>query len=583
MLELFLLLAGVGVGLVLRTSADFEKQEKGKAQLIINSYSGNFASLLNGALFTSQTVRSFVEDGGAPLHTSVQSFFLGAAPKLLASSSAIDNIQLSPYGHVACVEPVVSPFLNFADMFLAGGLDLFSPDSPINSRPSSIQALTSKKVTIQGPRPLFGVGVDSRGMIARTPMYAATKSPSDPWADNFTWPNPVGGPTLGPYTNVTGCVDVVDPTTGLSLCATDALGDGRRFWGFFTVIIVFDDILKQARISSLGDTGYKWSIARSDELWDGTERSSFSWVHVADNAGELSPTAKGAITNEVNVETSAWVFTIERYEGWKPWWRDGFLAGVLGLSFFLASTVLHLLLQHQAYLNLLFSMLPRRIVEKIMQDYGDRKAALTAEHFDHVVVLFSDIVNYTTLVNTISPQDTMDMLNSLFSTFDELVERNGLQKVETIGDAYMVVAGTPDPGDPREQARRMAHMAQDMLEAVANTIAPDGSGLAIRIGIHCGSVVTGVVGKKMPRWCLFGDTVNVSSRMESTSVKGMIQVSEPLARILSELSKEPGARFVVSQRGALQIKGKGKGGTKGRKPPPPPLSLARAREGDSFL
>ena len=107
-------------------------------------------------------------------------------------------------------------------------------------------------------------------MVSRIPLFASTTAAADPWSLGYRWAAAPGGPPLGPFTNVTGCDVVRSATTGASLCDTNATGDGRRFWGFFSIVVVWNELLGLAGIERL-DAEYKWSIARSDETSDGTD------------------------------------------------------------------------------------------------------------------------------------------------------------------------------------------------------------------------------------------------------------------------------------------------------------------------
>ncbi|CAC5405332.1 Guanylate cyclase 32E,Guanylate cyclase soluble subunit beta-2,Receptor-type guanylate cyclase gcy-19,Head-specific guanylate cyclase,Retinal guanylyl cyclase 2,Heat-stable enterotoxin receptor,Olfactory guanylyl cyclase GC-D,Atrial natriuretic peptide receptor 2,Receptor-type guanylate cyclase gcy-9,Receptor-type guanylate cyclase Gyc76C,Receptor-type guanylate cyclase gcy-27,Receptor-type guanylate cyclase gcy-18,Receptor-type guanylate cyclase gcy-28,Guanylyl cyclase, membrane,Speract receptor,Adenylate len=163
--------------------------------------------------------------------------------------------------------------------------------------------------------------------------------------------------------------------------------------------------------------------------------------------------------------------------------------------------------------QLLYQMLPVSIAKRMMKN-----KPIEPEYFVSVTVYFSDIVGFTTICSKSSPMQVIYMLNVLYSVIDERIEMFDVYKVETIGDAYMMVSGLPVRNND-QHASEIAMMSLDILEIVSQSVIPHipGEKWQIRIGINTGSVVAGVVGTKMPRYCLFGNTVNVASRMESTS------------------------------------------------------------------
>uniref|UniRef100_A0A1I8GYZ9 guanylate cyclase n=1 Tax=Macrostomum lignano TaxID=282301 RepID=A0A1I8GYZ9_9PLAT len=163
--------------------------------------------------------------------------------------------------------------------------------------------------------------------------------------------------------------------------------------------------------------------------------------------------------------------------------------------------------------ELLYQMIPKTVADRLRR--GD-SAVSTCETFDEVTILFSDICGFTNICGAITPLDVVNMLNNMYSVFDKLTEQNCVYKVETVGDAYMIVSGAPVKTE--HHAALMSEMAQDMIKAIANCKDPSGINphLMMRIGLHTGMVVAGVVGVKMPRYCLFGDTVNTANKMESS-------------------------------------------------------------------
>uniref|UniRef100_A0A9J8C7J1 Guanylate cyclase n=1 Tax=Cyprinus carpio carpio TaxID=630221 RepID=A0A9J8C7J1_CYPCA len=198
---------------------------------------------------------------------------------------------------------------------------------------------------------------------------------------------------------------------------------------------------------------------------------------------------------------------------------------------------------------LLYQILPHSVAEQLK-----RGELVQAEAFDSVTIYFSDIVGFTALSAESTPMQVVTLLNDLYTCFDAIIDNFDVYKVETIGDAYMVVSGLP-VRNGKLHAREIARMSLALLEAVHSfqiRHRPDQQ-LRLRIGIHSGPVCAGVVGLKMPRYCLFGDTVNTASRMESNGEALKIHVSEATRAVLQEFNC-----FQLELRGDVEMKGKGR-------------------------
>ena len=194
--------------------------------------------------------------------------------------------------------------------------------------------------------------------------------------------------------------------------------------------------------------------------------------------------------------------------------------------------------------RLLRDMLPEAIAELLKR----QEEGVIADAFPLVTVLFADIVDFTSHAERSPPEATVALLNDLFSQFDGLTEARGLEKIKTVGDAYMVAGGLPDPRPDHPVA--VAELALGMLELAARRSLPDGGPVRLRIGIASGPVVAGVIGRRRFSYDLWGDTVNTASRMETTGVPGCIQVTERTRELLGE-------RYLIRERGMIQVKGKG--------------------------
>ncbi|MEG4032951.1 adenylate/guanylate cyclase domain-containing protein [Microcoleus sp. w1-18aA5] len=193
--------------------------------------------------------------------------------------------------------------------------------------------------------------------------------------------------------------------------------------------------------------------------------------------------------------------------------------------------------------KLLLNILPKPIAERLKAEQST-----IADSFAQVSVLFADIVGFTELSARMSPTELVKRLNVIFSHFDQLAEKYGVEKIKTIGDAYMVVGGLPTPR--QDHAEAIAQMALGMQAKIAKLCAETGEKLAIRVGINSGPVVAGVIGVSKFTYDLWGDTVNVAARMEATGFAGRIQVTD----VTYELLKD---KYLFERRGVIPVKGKG--------------------------
>ena len=193
--------------------------------------------------------------------------------------------------------------------------------------------------------------------------------------------------------------------------------------------------------------------------------------------------------------------------------------------------------------NLLLNILPRSIAEQLKA-----QTQPIADHFSTASILFADVVDFTPWSECLPPAEVVGILDRLFSSFDALAEKYGLEKIKTIGDCYMAAAGVPTPRPDHAQA--LAAMALDMVATMHADDDVGHLGLQLRVGINSGPVVAGVIGRKRFLYDLWGDAVNTASRMESHGTSGRIQITRATYELLAE-------EFSCEPRGAIAVKGKG--------------------------
>ena len=192
---------------------------------------------------------------------------------------------------------------------------------------------------------------------------------------------------------------------------------------------------------------------------------------------------------------------------------------------------------------LLLNILPEKIADRLK-----KKEHPIADYFDHASILFIDMAGFTMFSNSRNPKEVVNMLNHVFTIFDGIAEKYGLEKIKTIGDCYMAVSGLPEPNP--HHAETAAKMALEIKKQMKGFTAPDGTSIEFRIGLDCGPVVAGVIGRRKFIYDLWGDTVNTASRMESTGKAGEIHCTDRFKQVLED-------KHNFIRRGQIEIKGKG--------------------------
>jgi class 3 adenylate cyclase len=236
----------------------------------------------------------------------------------------------------------------------------------------------------------------------------------------------------------------------------------------------------------------------------------------------------------------------------------GLVAMISGFAFYIYTIYQeaehNLELERRKSENLLHNILPVKIADRLKINTDT-----IADKFENTSILFADLVDFTTFSDKIFPEKIVQILNEIFTKFDYLAEKYNLEKIKTIGDAYMVAAGLPLHRE--DHAEAIAEFALDMLETFKKCKTEDGKTLRVRVGINSGPVVAGVIGKKKFIYDLWGDTVNTAARMESHGIAGEIQVTQMTYELLKE-------KYIFTERGYIDVKGKGQMKTyllKGRK------------------
>ena len=320
-------------------------------------------------------------------------------------------------------------------------------------------------------------------------------------------------------------------------------------WGFVVVLLDWATLKEQSNIyKEFENEKMQFKLTRTD-IKNGVE--SVKSIAESENSDLC---AAENVTLDLDTGDNGWVISVCYDDGFSPNYKVWAYPLVFIGSFIFMILMMLVLVSKSQLESILLRLMPPRAIKKLT------KGETIIEKYDMVTIFFSDIVGYTKMSSEMTPQEVMKMLNDLYSRFDVEAEKHGIFKVETIGDAYIAVAGCPKRCSGPEAAQKMALFALDAMKIVSDYQTDDGSNVCIRAGLASGPCVAGVIGTALPKYTLFGDTVNFAARMEQTSEKMKIQISPSTQRMLLDA---PTYDFECEERrdknGELGVEVKGKG------------------------
>ena len=323
----------------------------------------------------------------------------------------------------------------------------------------------------------------------------------------------------------------------ISDCDTECYDPATRekVWGVVSGILLWDSM---STIFTEGLKNYRYRVVSS------------SGATIIQSADQVTGAAfEGISVKEISVFNLRWRLMVEpKSRTLIPEWRDPVIAVVVVVSIVVSLMIQLILVQKKARRKLLLNILPKYALTALENGQDPSK------DFECACLLFTDIINFTELCGKTPPSEVAVLLNELYTVFDQLADSHNVFKIETIGDAFVCCTGCPYPSTPENDARNLALMAISLVQAVNSFRSSNGISVEIRVGLHCGPVVGTIMGRRCPRFCLVGDTVNTSSRMESTSEAMRIHCSGTFAQVLNGCGDET---LLLERRGVIPVKGKG--------------------------
>jgi len=422
------------------------------------------------------------------------------------------------------------------------GLDLYN--HPLSKANATVRkTIESKQYTFQGPLTLQGLS-GPFGVLVRYPVFvpvtaSTVRDPDDPTRGSTLGDAVLSAGEVPPtrYEDNTSLVYNTTkpdgtprdpevhwwPITETDQESIEFAPDGTVFWGFSIVVLDWTAFLSEVEgmVQRINKGVYKYRIYRPGGA--GSEDENFT-------VSERQPRYNIAQAN-VELPNETWTVEMGLSHEYRASWFVGAVAASAVVSLVVGILVLLVLLSNARHVELLEAMLPRHVIKALHRGHA------VAESFPEVVTLFTDIVGYTRLSAMMEPAKVLSMLNDIYALFDDLCDAHGVYKLETIGDAYIAVAGATPGVDAGDSTRCVADLALDMVQAMKHFPKYNGEELKIRVGLHVGPLVAGVVGSRKPKWTLLGDTMNTGSRMESTSDPMRIQCSEAFKKRLEEAGR----------------------------------------------